>query len=193
MVSCFVCSREESKVNRLEIPDGEMPKVKDERKVVKKVEFRDAGPIVKHFDCRVMYSSHPVTKGYAERKKRDPIFDAFGIGGGADAIRGNAHITMLHRDNGFPTMRSRWKKITLPIRSETAKAIRSKRILRGQRSQISRKIWPSWLTLRTRRRSSLLPKIRKVKECLIRKLSSVRELRGNRRKRKGFSTLRVSD
>ena len=76
-----------------------MPKVKDERKTVKKVEFRDAGPIVKHFDCRVMYSSHPVTKAYAERKKRDPIFDAFGIGGGADAIRGNAHITMLHRDN----------------------------------------------------------------------------------------------
>ena len=40
-----------------------------------------------------------MTKGYAERRKRDPIFDAFGIGDGDDAIRGNAHTTMLHRDN----------------------------------------------------------------------------------------------
>ena len=71
----------------------------DERKVVRKVEFRDAGPIVKHFDCRVIQSNHPVTKGYTERRKRDPIFDAFGVGEGDDAIRGNAHITMLHRDN----------------------------------------------------------------------------------------------
>lgn len=40
-----------------------------------------------------------MTKSYAERRKRDPIFDAFGIGPGIEAIRGNAHITMLHRDN----------------------------------------------------------------------------------------------
>lgn len=85
--------------NRLELDDTELPKVTDERKAIRKVEFRDAGPIVKTFDCRVMQSKLPVTKGYAERRKRDPIFDAFGIGDGDDAIRGNAHITMLHRDN----------------------------------------------------------------------------------------------
>ena len=86
-------------VNRLEMPDAEVTKAVDVRQTVKKVEFRDQAPIVKFFDCRILKSSHPVTKGYAERKKRDPIFDAFGIDGGDEAIRGNAHITMLHRDN----------------------------------------------------------------------------------------------
>ena len=85
--------------NRLEMPDSELPKVTDVRKTVKKVEFRDTQAIVKHFDCRILQSKVPVTKGYAERRKRDPIFDAFGIDGGDEAIRGNAHITMLHRDN----------------------------------------------------------------------------------------------
>lgn len=85
--------------NKLERTDAELPKVLDLRHDVQKVEFRDAGPIVKHFDCRILKSDVPVTKGYAKRRQRDPIFDAFGIGEGDDAIRGNAHITMLHRDN----------------------------------------------------------------------------------------------
>ena len=76
-----------------------MEKVPELRQTVQKVEFRDSQPIVKHFDCRVMQSKVPVTKGYAERRKKDPVFDAFGIGDGDDAIRGNVNITMLHRDN----------------------------------------------------------------------------------------------
>ena len=75
--------------NHLETEDQDMPKVPDQRQTVQKVEFRDLGPIVKHFDCRVLQSKVQVTKNYAERKKRDPIFDAFGIGEGEEAIRGN--------------------------------------------------------------------------------------------------------
>ena len=86
-------------VNRLELTDAELPKVTDIRQTVKKTEFRDAGPIVKHFDGRILQSQVPVTKAYAKRRVRDPIFDAFGIGEGIDAIRGNQNITMLHRDN----------------------------------------------------------------------------------------------
>ena len=86
-------------VNRLELTDAELPKVVDQKQVVTKTEFKDAGPITKYFDCRVMKSTMPVTKAYAQRKKKDPVFDAFGIGEGQEAIRGNAHITMLHRDN----------------------------------------------------------------------------------------------
>ena len=86
-------------VNRTDKTDAELPKVVDVRKNVNQTAFRDAGPFVKTFDCRVLQSKMSVTKGYALRRKRDPIFDAFGIGGGDDAIRGNAHITMLHRDN----------------------------------------------------------------------------------------------
>ena len=41
-------------VNRLEIADADLPKVPDVRRTVKKVEFRDAGPIVKHYDCRIL-------------------------------------------------------------------------------------------------------------------------------------------
>jgi len=85
--------------NRLELEDATLPKVTDLRQTVKKIEFRDAGPIVKHFDSRIMQSKVPVTKAYDVRRKKDPIFDAFGIGEGDEAIRGNAHITMLHRDN----------------------------------------------------------------------------------------------
>ena len=85
--------------NRLEMTDQELPKVVDVKQIVQKTEFRDSGAIVKHFECRVMKSTNPVTKGYAQRQKRDPIFDAFGIGEGQEAIRGNHNITMLHRDN----------------------------------------------------------------------------------------------
>lgn len=86
--------------NRLEVEDHDLPKLPDMRLTVQKTEFRDAGPIVKHFDCRTLQSKVAVTKAYADRRKKDPVFDAFGLGeGGEDAIRGNAHITMLHRDN----------------------------------------------------------------------------------------------
>ena len=40
--------------NRLEQTETEMPKVTDVRRTVQKVEFRDAGPIVKHYDCRIL-------------------------------------------------------------------------------------------------------------------------------------------
>ena len=52
-------------VNRLERTDAELPKVTDVRKDVNSVVFRDSGPIVKTFDCRVLQSKLPVTKGYA--------------------------------------------------------------------------------------------------------------------------------
>ena len=86
-------------VNRLEVADEDKPKVTELRQTVKKTEFKDTGPIVKHFDARILQSKWPVTKGYAKRALKDPIFDAFGIGTGDDAIRGNQNITMLHRDN----------------------------------------------------------------------------------------------
>lgn len=86
-------------VNRLEMSDAELPKVVEVRKTVKQTIFKDSGPIVRSIDSRVLQSKLAVTKGYAERRVRDPIFDAFGIGTGDDAIKGNAHITMLHRDN----------------------------------------------------------------------------------------------
>ena len=88
-------------VNRLELSEAELAKVPDVRQTVRKVEFRgnESQPYAKHFDCRTVQARVVVTKGYAERRKRDPIFDAFGIGDDAEAIRGNANITMLHRDN----------------------------------------------------------------------------------------------
>lgn len=76
-----------------------MPKVVEVKKTVNKVEFNNSGPVNKHFECRVLQSKLPVTTGYADRRKKDPIFDAFGIGIGEEAIKGNATINMLHRDN----------------------------------------------------------------------------------------------
>ncbi len=52
-------------VNRLELTDQELPKLVDQKQTVQKVEFRDAGPIVKHFECRVLKSTMPVSKAYA--------------------------------------------------------------------------------------------------------------------------------
>ena len=86
-------------VNKLEVPEADAPKVPDMRQTVYKVEFNNTGAYKKYFDCRVLKSTVPVTKGYADRRKRDPIFDAFGIGTGEDAIKGNATINMLHREN----------------------------------------------------------------------------------------------
>jgi hypothetical protein len=86
-------------VNKLEVAEADSTKMKDVRQTVSKVEFNNAGAFRKFFDCRVLKSEVAVTKGYAERRKRDPIFDAFGIGSGDDAIKGNATINMLHREN----------------------------------------------------------------------------------------------
>ena len=85
--------------NRLEVADADAQKVPDVRKNISKVDFNTTGPIRKHYDCRVLQSKVPVTQGYAQRRVKDPIFDAFGIGTEPDAIKGNATINMLHRDN----------------------------------------------------------------------------------------------
>lgn len=69
------------------------------KQVVQRTEFKDQGAMVKHFECRTLQSKMPVTKGLKDRLAKDPIFDAFGIGEERQAIKGNAYITMLHREN----------------------------------------------------------------------------------------------
>lgn len=86
-------------VNKLEVKEADMPKVVEVKKTVTKVEFNATGPVKKHFECRILQSKLPVTLGYAERRKIDPVFDAFGIGVGEEAIKGNSTLNMLHRDN----------------------------------------------------------------------------------------------
>ena len=51
------------------------------------------------FDCRVLQRQCLVTKGYMERKKKNPTFSVFGAGKGNDNLRMNATITMVQRDN----------------------------------------------------------------------------------------------
>lgn len=85
--------------NRLELEEDKQTKVVDVRKQITRTEFRDAGPITRTFEAKVLQTARPVTNGFHERRKRDPIFDAFGIGKSDQDVRGNAHITMVHRDN----------------------------------------------------------------------------------------------
>jgi len=65
--------------NRLEIPDDQLDKVKDIKKQIKRIEFRDGQPIEKLFESRVIESNVLVTKDFFERRKKNPIKDAIGL------------------------------------------------------------------------------------------------------------------
>ena len=86
-------------VNTLEVKESDAPKITDVKQNVSRIEFKDKTPFEKVFDCRVLQRTRPVTKGYVERKKLCPVFDAFGVGKGNDNLRMNTTITMNMRDN----------------------------------------------------------------------------------------------
>ena len=86
--------------NKLEVDDKQIPKIKEQKMKISRTEFKnEKTPLEKVFDSRVMLREQYVTKGYLERRKKNPIFDAFGVTEENDKPYHNAQATMVHREN----------------------------------------------------------------------------------------------
>jgi hypothetical protein len=84
--------------NKLE-EDTKEQAIQDTKQNVSRIEFKGSQPFEKVFEAKVLISQRKLTKGAMERRKHIPVFDAFGVGEGNDALSLNSNITMVQRDN----------------------------------------------------------------------------------------------
>lgn len=78
-------------------------KVEEPAKEIKmnvvKIEYKLNERMEKTIECKSIQSTYPVTKGYAERRKKAFDTEAFGVDKTADEIRNNIGLTTVQRDN----------------------------------------------------------------------------------------------
>ena len=86
-------------VNKLEMNEEETPKAAEVKQNLTRIEFMASGPVKREFECRVLQSTCTLTPGFTARRQKDPIFDAFNIGSGDKAVKDNAQVSALHREN----------------------------------------------------------------------------------------------
>jgi len=66
--------------NKLELNDNDLPKINDIKANISRIDFKNKDTCQeKVFEARVMTRERYVTKGYLERKKKNPVFDFFGL------------------------------------------------------------------------------------------------------------------
>lgn len=66
---------------------------------VVKIEYKLMDRMEKTIECKVIQNTYPVTKAYAERRKKAFDTEAFGVEKTADEIRNNIGLTIVQRDN----------------------------------------------------------------------------------------------
>ena len=62
---------------------------------VVKIEYKLMDRMEKTIECKVIQNTYPVTKGYAERRKKAFDTEAFGVEKTADEIRNNIGLTIV--------------------------------------------------------------------------------------------------
>lgn len=72
---------------------------KEVKQNVVKIEYKLMDRMEKTIECKMIQSTYPVTKGYAERRKKAFDTEAFGVDKNADEIRNNIGLTIVQRDN----------------------------------------------------------------------------------------------
>jgi|LakMenEpi03Aug12_release.lakeMendotaPanAssembly.Ray.scaffolds.fasta_scaffold615992_2 hypothetical protein len=85
--------------NKLEDESGkkevQTSTLKDTKQNVSRVEFKSNLPFEKVYEAKVLLTERKMTKGAADRRKLNPVFDAFGVGSGMESMRLNSNITMV--------------------------------------------------------------------------------------------------